>query len=379
MHKCLCMSAGHCKWRDTVTDRQSLVACHEGVETASKNPYLPCIYLAELLDEEIEGEPSYRCLLYDKCTLEKNNVAMPACADCRDFLREDHEDFKDKFIDPLIVTDSKRTPTKALHGILAHKPAFLVCGGPSLKNEDYYRLLERGVYSLGVNNVAGLAPVNAFVCSDPPMKFHPAIFEDPRIKKFLPIPKLGCGRQRGRMREKLENGDFVWMNRFAKDCPDVWGFERRSWMMPDSTFFTDRAAAWGNQDMGVQLTGQPKTACTMLLGLRLLHYLGARTVFLLGCDFVMRQEEGYAFAQGRTQEAVNSNNMQFQVANEWLVQLRPVFEKFGFNVYNCCRESGLRAFDYVPFDKAIDFCQRDIPKKLDLEGWYEKETTETRQ
>ena len=69
------------------------------------------------------------------------------------------------------------------------------------------------------------------------------------------------------------------------DCPNTWGFSRRGWMSPDDTFFTESGAAWGNLNAGVERTGEDKTVCTMLLGLRILYHLGAREIYLIGVDF----------------------------------------------------------------------------------------------
>jgi len=374
VNKCKCISAGHCPWRDVITDKDEFMACREGRAVLNtEHPSKPCIYLYNLREEVLDDAPTYRCLLYDKCTLGRNNHAIPACADCKDFLHQCDPDLSSRFIDSLHVTNSKRIPSHMLRGMLAGSAVFLVCGGPSLDLVPYQRLSERGIFSLGVNNVAGKAPVNAFVCSDPPNKFHSGIFEDPKIMKFLPVPKLGRGYQRGVLRRKEKDGTFTVLKKCAIDCPNVWGFERRSWMSPDPTFFTEPSAAWGNQDAGVERVGQPKTACTMLIGIRILYYLGARTIFLLGCDFRMGAGYGYSFAQGRSKEAIDSNNEQFRIANDWFVALRPVFEKFGLQVYNCFRESSLRAFDFVPFDHALTICRGAVPDtEFDLAGWYEK-------
>ena len=150
-------------------------------------------------------------------------------------------------------------------------------------------------------------------------------------------------------------------------------------MTTDHSFFLDRGAAWGNQNKGVAKTGLEKTACTMLIGLRLLHYLGAKTVFLLGVDFIMKRTVGmvgnYAFGEDRDENAIESNNEHYRIAGGWLQSLKPVFEQFGFRVYNCNRESGLRAFEHVPFDDAMEVCRGGVPsEEFDLNGWYSKET-----
>lgn len=355
-------------------NREQFCRCRDGDRSEIVDAD-PCVYLS-IQDEGQHSPDQFKCLIHKKCTLKSNLLGIAACEDCKDRTQTGQEGFSEKFLDPLTVTDRHKNPTHALRGMLAGGAAFLVGGGPSLKDLDLSRLLDRGMFSLGINNVAGLVPVNAFTCSDPPNKFHWGIFADPRIMKFLPIPKLGRGRNRGQLRIK-ENGEFRDAEICAVDCPNVWGYERRSWLMPDATFFTEPSASWGNQQVGVDRFGQRKTACTMLLGIRLLYYLGARTIFLLGCDFRMKHgigdEGNYAFGQKRSPEAVQSNNEHFQIVDQWLTDLKPTLDEFGLGIYNCYRQSGLRAFPYVSYETALDVCRGTIPDEpFDLEGWYEK-------
>lgn len=300
----------------------------------------------------------------------------------------------EEFHDPLTLwrvetSDGDNQPTSLRNMLRGSEGAFLVAGGPSLKAMDYSRIAERGVWSLGINNVSGMAPVRAHVSSDPPAKFHHGIWLDPSILKFSPRQKMGT-KEKSRIRIKQGDGTFV-SERPIRDCPNVFAFDRRSWLACDDTFFTDPQAAWGNHDSGVAATGEPKTVCTLLLGIRLLYYLGVRRIFLLGVDFKMepgscigmiteRGEEnvptfdgGYAFGQGRTVDNCLSNQEHFVVVNDWLVRLRPTFEKFGLKVFNCNPYSGLRAFDHVPFTTALEICRGRVPvEPFDLAGWYEK-------
>jgi hypothetical protein len=237
---------------------------------------------------------------------------------------------------------------------------------------------------MAVNNVAGHSRFrpNAFICADPPSKFHDGILRDSSIMKFVPTPKLH--KRRGRVRTKI-NGEFKDWEKDGKykqsilDCPNVWGFERRSWLEPDTSFFTDPGAAWGNLNVGVERTGQPKTVCTLLLGLRLLYYLGARRIFLVGVDFHMDSTkdilDNYSFGEERDENACRSNNAQYQIVNKWLCDLQTngVFKQFGLEIYNCNENSKLRAFSYVPFDTAIDNIREGIPKEpYDCRNWYSK-------
>ena len=117
----------------------------------------------------------------------------------------------------------------------------------------------------------------------------------------------------------------------------------------------------------------------MLLGMRLLFYLGSRRIYLIGVDFVMDPTVGlsdnYAFNENRDDAAVRTNNEQFFVVNKWLVEMQNngTFERFGLEVFNCFDRSGLRAFSYVPFDEAVEEALKHFPREpYDLQGWYVK-------
>jgi hypothetical protein len=192
--------------------------------------------------------------------------------------------------------------------------------------------------------------------------------------KFVPTPKMS-GR-RARLRKKIGEGEFKKIKQKVPACPNVWAFRRESWFVPDDSFFTEIGACWGNLNVGVEKTGDKKTVCTLLLGLRLLYYLGSRRIYLVGVDFRMSPDRGYSFAQGRDQGACNSNNRQFSVVNDWICRLcdSGALERFGLEVYNCYQNSGLRAFPYVPFEEAVKDARGIVEDEPDLVGWYEKKT-----
>jgi len=275
--------------------------------------------------------------------------------------------------DSLVILGKDRIATHCLRGLLAGRPAFLVGGGPSARDVDISKIEQRGVFSLAVNNMAGWYNASAFVCSDPPSKFHHGIWRDPTTMKFVPIPKYKRAG-RGSLREKIDQ-TFHPIEEGVLDCPNVYGFGRRAWWTYDDTFFTDPEATWGNNDAGVRRTKNPKVMCTFLLALRLLRYLGASRVFLLGVDFNMRSTDGYAFGQGRTEDAASNNNNQYNIVKQGLAEMTSngVFDRAEVEIYNCNRFSGLRCFPHVPYDMAVAETLRGIPQSpWDLSGWYEK-------
>jgi len=246
-----------------------------------------------------------------------------------------------------------------------------MCGGPSANQQPLEQLAYKGVFTFAVNNVAAHPRVRpqAFVCSDPPKKFSYSIWADPGILKFIPTPKFKPNRSKLR---KKELGAFINLPQRTSDCPNVWGFKRHSWLWPDERFFLSDGACWGNHEAGVRLTDQPKTVSTMFLGLRILYYLGAREIYLLGVDFHMTPQAGYSFGQGRDQGASDSNNHAYGVINNWFCQLQQngTFAKFGLTIYNTYEYSGLRAFAYLPFEQAIRRATKDIEQFPDLSDWY---------
>ncbi len=378
--ECRCLGAGgHCFWHKAIADRDDVVACRKNHQPPTTPT--PCIYLGEEIKHRGTEARVFNCPLHGPTTLKRQRRHIRTCEDCKD--RVSHEDFDpNNFIDPLRITDRNQVDTQILRGSMSIVPgAFLVCGGPSINESDYMRLNERGIFSIGINNVAGQVPCKAFVCSDPPMKFSHSIFYDPNIMKFLPTPKLSGGRANIRRKVKHDDGrvEFQKMPHKSSEMPNVWGFERRSWLALDDTWFLHPAAAWGNQDKGIVrglATKDTKVAMTMLLGLRILQYLGIRRIFLFGVDFYMDPErdvdQNYSFGEFRNAGEVSSNNKHFRLMNDNLIKLRPVFERFGFYTYNCNPLSRLSAFEHVPFDKAVEHCRGVVEKEPDLQGWYFK-------
>jgi len=320
-----------------------------------------------------EKEPIYLCNHHKaNCKLIGKGRKIIVCKNCKDRLTIEDKDFSKKWADPLQVTTRDKIPTDHLRSLLVGGTAFLLAGGPSTNEQPLECLSERGHFSLAINNMGGHPRIKpqAFVCSDPPCKFSHSIWLDPGIMKFVPIPKLSGGR--AKLHRITEDGEFVIMKKRVTDCPNVWGFSRDSWPTPDDAFFTANGACWGNHNAGVKKTGESKTVCTMLLGLRILYYLGARTIFLVGVDFKMSPEKGYSFNQARDEGASKSNNNQYSVVNDWLCRMveNDTFKKFGLSVYNCYENSSLRAFDHVPFEEALEFSQGLVEPFPNLENWY---------
>jgi hypothetical protein len=269
------------------------------------------------------------------------------------------------YSDPLEVLDRYGNPASCCD-LWKNSAAFLVCGGPSVKDVPYHRLAERGIASLGINNVAGMVPVRAMTFCDPAKKFHHGVFLDPGVIKFVP-------RQKAKMSIRVkENGAFRQTTIKVAECPSVFLYRKGGQFAPE-TFLTSWEASWGVGKKWAEQTGRSRLLFTFFLGLRLLHYLGVRRIYLLGADFHMEPETAYAF-DARHAGAARSNNNSYRIANGYCKELRPVFEAAGLEVYNCNAESGLEAWDHVPFGEALEDCRGGVPlEPFDLAHWYDKQ------
>jgi hypothetical protein len=262
-----------------------------------------------------------------------------------------------------------------INGLWSPSAAFLVCGGPSTNSLPYHRLAERGIVSLGINNAAGHVPASAWVFGDPAEKFHHGLHLDPKCLTFAPLGKLGHP-----INVKTPNGIFRRFSDPLRSCPATFGFSRDSYFNPE-TFFTTTFAHWGVGEKNTKEEaiwwdenhGFSSCLCTMLLGLRLLHYLGCPRVYLLGVDFDMTDKEQYSFNQSKRPSV-----RRYAFENAMLNALKPTFAAEMFSVYNCNPTSKCDAFEYASFGKAFADCKGGVPyDKFDLSKWYDKDVAES--
>lgn len=258
--------------------------------------------------------------------------------------------------------------------------AFLVGSAPSLDSLDLSHLAERGVMSLGINNAAAVAPCRAMICSDPCEKFHSSIWLDASVKKFVPRTRLS---DRIRMRN-VETGELQYSAITARECPEVYGYRKDAHWRIDN-FLTYDAATIGSAHGCPRWKARgsdpdDKLLFTLLAGLRLLHYLGIRTVYMIGVDFAMVPGRSFAWPDDpRWTKFIAANNRYYRYATEMLTELKPVFERAEFNVYNCNPNSQLRVFGYVPYEQAVQHCKSLMAKLLppardELSDWYIKDS-----
>jgi hypothetical protein len=229
-----------------------------------------------------------------------------------------------------------------------------------------------GVITMGVNNSPKTFRPNLWVIGDDVKSFIRSIWLDPKIMKFCPFPKL---------EHTLFNSD-TWeeMNTKVSECPNMWFFERNEHFTTD-TFLTEPTLNWGEHSNSTDEFGIKGKRSVMLFAIRILHTLGFKKVYLLGCDFKMNEEYTYHFEQARAKGSINSNNQTYQALNMRFDSLKDKFKQTGFEIYNCNPESNLGSFEHVPFIEAIGQIIRYFPDTENerTEGLYDRKANERKQ
>jgi len=91
----------------------------------------------------------------------------------------------------------------------------------------------------------------------------------------------------------------------------------------------------------------------MLVALRVAYLPGFRRIYLLSCDFQMDEKHRYWFDEERTATAIRNNTNSHRILTGYFEQLKPIFERAGFQVFNCNPDSRLNVFPFADLDTAL--------------------------
>lgn len=235
----------------------------------------------------------------------------------------------------LVLHDATGQPVH-LRDLYRGYPAFLICSGPSLADMDLEPLKQPGILTMGVNNSPAILRPNLWTSIDSAQNFIRSIWLDPTITKFATWGN--------RNRQIFDSDAWQWMGRRVRDCPNVLFYHRNS-DFNLKTFLTEPSVN----------TGGPKGKLNvMFAAMRLLHHVGVRRLYLLGCDWRMEPNDSYAFAQVKSESQAAMNNRKYDALADRFARMHEHFEARGFQVRNCNAASRLKAFPHVPLDQAID-------------------------
>jgi len=236
---------------------------------------------------------------------------------------------------------------------------FLILSGPSLNTFDLEKLKQPGIITFGLNNSPKKFRPYLWTLVDEVENFMISIWKDPKIRKFVPFAKSS--------HTLFDNTRWEKTPTIVGECPNVTYYKRNE-KFNVNTFLTEDTVNWG--------CSRENGGCrsVMLAAMKIIYSLGFKKVFLLGCDFKMDETHKYAFQQDRTKGSISSNNSAYKKLNIRFDLLRPIFEKAEFYVFNCTLNSGLKSFDYVPYDVAIKIALKDFPntETETSEGMYDR-------
>ncbi len=251
---------------------------------------------------------------------------------------------------------------------------FLILSGPSLNTYDLSLLSKRGIMTMGVNNSWIVHKPNLWVSVDDPGNFIDIGWKDPSIIKFAPV---------GHIHKYLvvKEGEKFRRSQFrVGEMPSVFYFRRNQMFRPKS-FLHEPTVNWGVGDSDVDEIGCKGGRSVMLAAMKIISYLGFKNVYILGADFKMNNNtQNYAFKQERSEHSVKGNNSTYEKLNKRFLSLLPEFSSIGMKVYNCYKDSGLKAFPYMPYENAVNKASKTCGKIIDSYGWYDrKEKEESKQ
>lgn len=206
---------------------------------------------------------------------------------------------------------------------------FLVGRGWSATDVRWKQIGDAKMHAMAINDYPETAKPRYWITGDPPGYFDRRIWLDPNVMKFCAdsysdelLPRSSAYGRDNKMT--------------PKDCPNV-NFYHKTCNGHTFNFLWTPWVNWGTYPYTKEEGNGLRSS--MLCGLRMMWHLGYRRVFLLGCDFVPHQH-------GRNPDYfINLQNM--------LTELKPEFDKYGYQVVNTSEDSHLRAFPFMSFDKAI--------------------------
>lgn len=207
---------------------------------------------------------------------------------------------------------------------------YFLGGGPSLADVDLSTLTGRQV--LAVNSCCELFPqptvwLGVDQPDDPPDRFRGVPWEDASVIKFLPRAWAGCDAGGEFTYERLNTHFFLRNHRFDA-----------------GQFLSERSVNWGAD------APYGSGRSVMLAALKLLWYLGASRIVLLGVDWHMDPARPYAHSAPKDEVGCASNNDKFRILEARFRILGPILERAGMTVVNATERSRLEAFPRTTLD-----------------------------
>lgn len=215
-----------------------------------------------------------------------------------------------------------------------NRAAFLIGRGWSATPDKRWRIERSGIPVMAVNDYPADGPKPRYWCSgDPPIYFRESIWRDPEVMKF-------CGLHNSNG-ERPRDGAYA-PKHLVKDAPNTFFFHQATDEMDTDHWLFHPFIAWGStigcENGPKQLYERGAARSSMLIGLKLLWFLGYRRVYLLGCDCTSHHHPAPEY---------------WNTIFHLLGALAPGFKRWGYQVMQTNPDSYLRTFPFVRFDDAL--------------------------
>lgn len=209
---------------------------------------------------------------------------------------------------------------------------------------DHSDLLRSDTLTMSLNNAHITFKSDLWLGVDHPNYFRRAMWMDASIEKYT----LRANANRCVAGKPL---------RKTKACPNVYYYRRNAWFTGEQMYAPHDPAIWDNSPGSGYRT-------SIIDALRVLYLLGIRCIFLLGVDFYQAGEHSYHCLQKTTPSSRKRNNLMYQKLAIRLTNLRPLMEQAGLQVFNCNKNSRLKAFDYLSVAEAISMASSNCTDSL---------------
>jgi len=208
---------------------------------------------------------------------------------------------------------------------------FLVGGGYQLPDVRT-RLNDPRIFTMGMNNAATQFTPNLWTGADSPDHYSPGILFNPTIMKFIYM-KFVDFVVNGKPMSSLTNAYFMpWRDAEAKH------------------FFSDRPRIgwWGN---------------VFTLALELLHYLGFRTIYIVGAGLHVDDRGAYGYESDLEDDELEFNQCTYDSVVRQVRCINEASEAHHLDLISCTPDSRLNKFlTYAPFDDAFGYEVAMIPE-----------------
>lgn len=228
-----------------------------------------------------------------------------------------------------------------LDGAYSGQSVFIAGGAPSLAEEpNLRRLAEPGINVMALNNTAATLEnaVNFWLGGDKSPCYSERILKDPRILKFAVIS-----------RKDIAVNGTVW-----KHLPSTFFFGTSDKFTEQNFLMPHRDFVWWKN--------------TFYIALQIVHRLGFRKVYLVGCSFRMGKDKQYSYDVKLTGPEQEWNERVYSKTVAKMKALKPAFDRDGFEVISATPDSLLNdIYPTMTFDEAIEEALEGFPKEYELE------------